>query len=165
VAEIRVDFVRRVEEALRNHGVMLQALEARSVRVEEDIRTGLTSAMERVRESDRQGMGLTALREQCAENRRLIDAMYAVLYESNGQDSLLMRLRLQQEQQRLLEAWKSQMVTRFWQVVTALLTTVALLVGGTLWQTAARLETLQTRLSTIERSLESTAKGAGPRTP
>ena len=70
-----------------------------------------------------------------------------------GEESLFLRLRLQEELQKDLDAWKKTLVTRFWQVVLALLTTITLATASVWWDHSAKLLTLERQVSGLEKRL------------
>ena len=72
-----------------------------------------------------------------------------------GEESLFLRLRLQEELQKDLEAWKKTLITRFWQVVLAIITTVTMASAAVWWEHSAKIFRLEEQMSVLARYLPS----------
>ena len=70
-----------------------------------------------------------------------------------GGESLFVRLRLQEELQQELKAWKKTLITRFWQVVLAIITTMTIATTTVWWDHSAKILRLEQQSAGLEQRL------------
>ena len=90
--------------------------------------------------------------DRVGELRADLTLLQSQLY-GPGDESLFLRLRLQEELQKELAAWKKTLVTRFWQVVLALITTMTLATASVWWEQSATMLRMEQQIAGLEKRL------------
>ena len=96
--------------------------------------------------------GRPGVGDRVSELRADLTLLQSQLY-GPGNESLFVRLRLQEELNKELDRWKRTLLARFWQVVLVLVTTFSISTASVWWEQSGKIVVPQQQISILEKRL------------